>query len=188
MQAVSIDYLANRMSIADLINGWMRRDLAQWDALRELFHPDGVIEITWFEGPFNKFVDASMRMGASDLRTKHFIGAPAVTFQGDKALVETNAMIVAENVELGLGCESHNRFFDRVEKRNGEWKIVRRESIYDMGSFDIDQELVAKHPREYAPLAYLLEKSGFPVQRVFATKDSDAEKALKAAGKDWLES
>ncbi len=195
MQAVSMSYLANRMSITDLINGWIHRDLAQWDALRKLFHPDGVIEITWFEGRFADFVDASMRMGASDLRTKHFIGAPVVTFEGDKALVETNAMIVAENVKLGLGCESHNRFIDRIEKRDGEWKIVRRESIYDMGSFtfprgfvEIDAELVGKHPREYAPLAYLLEKSGFPVQRVFATKGSDAENAVKAAGRDWLKS
>lgn len=195
MQPVSMQYLADRLSIGDLINGWMHRDLAEWAELRTLFHPDGVIEVTWFEGPFNQFVDASMRMGASDLRTKHFIGAPVVTFRGDKALVETNAMIVGENVKLGLGCESHNRFFDRVEKRNGEWKIVKRESVYDMGSFtfprgvvDIDLELAAKNPREYAALGYVLEKSGFPVQRIFATKGSDAEKAMKEAGRSWLES
>lgn len=195
MQTVSKEYLADRLSINDLINGWIHRDLAQWDELRKLFHPDGVIEITWFEGLFSEFVDASARMGASDLRTKHFIGMPVVSFLGDKALVETNAMIVGENVKLGLGCESHNRFFDWVEKRDGEWKIVKRQSVYDMGSFtfpqgvvDIDPKIVAKNPREYTALGYLLEKSGFPVGRVFATKGSDAEKAMKAAGKVWLES
>jgi hypothetical protein len=188
-------YLEDRLAIADLMTGWIHRDLAQWDAMRELFHPDGVIEVTWFEGLASDFINASMGMGQSDLRTKHFIGAPVVTFEGDKAIVETNAIIVGENVRLGLGCESHNRFFDRVEKRNGAWKIVNRQSVYDMGSFtfprgmiEVEGEVVACHPREYAPLAYLLEKSGFPVKRRFATKGSDLEKTMKASGEAWLKS
>lgn len=186
-------YPEDRLSIADLMTGWIHRDLAQWDELRELFHSDGTIEITWFDGRFSDFVDGSMKMGASDLRTKHFIAGPVVEFNGNKAIVETNAMIVGENVRLGLGCSSHNRFYDRVEKRNGAWKIVRRQSIYDMGSFtfprgivEIDAAAVEKHPREYAPLAYLLEKSGFPVQKTFATKGSDLEKRMKAEGQAWL--
>ena len=55
--------LQDRMDIADLMTGWIHRDLAQWDDLRTLFHPDGEIEITWFEGKASDFVDASMRMG-----------------------------------------------------------------------------------------------------------------------------
>lgn len=186
-------YWEDRLSIADLMTGWIHRDLAQWDSLRELFHPDGTIEITWFEGLFSDFVDGSIRMGASDLRTKHFVAGPVVSFQGDKAIVETNAIIVGENVRLGLGCSSHNRFYDRVEKRNGVWKIVKRQSVYDMGSFtftrgvvDIDTERVERYPREYAPLAYLLEVSGFPVQKTFATKGSELERTMKEEGQAWL--
>jgi hypothetical protein len=186
-------YWEDRLNIADLMTGWMRRDLAQWESLRELFHPDGTIEVTWFEGNFSDFVDASMRMGASDFKNKHFIASPVVTFRGDKAIVETNAMIVGESIKLGLGCVSHNRFYDLVEKRDGAWKIVKRQSIYDMGSFtfprgatEIDQHTVQRYPREYAPLAYLLDKSGFPVNRVFATKGSDLEKSMKADGEAWL--
>ena len=80
-----------------------------------------------------------------------------------------------------------------MEKRDGVWRIVKRQSIYDMGNFtfpvgvvDIDQTTVAKYPREYAALAYLLEKSGFPVKRVFATKFSQQEQEMKAKGKQWL--
>ncbi len=185
--------LEDRLNIADLMTAWMHRDLAQWDSLRGLFHPDGIIEVTWFEGQFSQFVDASMRMGTSDLRTKHLIGAPVVIFQGNKALVETNAIIVGENVRLGLGCHAHNRFYDLVEKRDGVWKILKRQSIYDMASFafsrgvfELDADLLQRYPREYAPLAYLLEGCGFPVRRVFATKGSDLERSMKAAGQDWL--
>lgn len=188
-------YLEDRQQITDLLTGWIHRDLGEWEQLRDLFHPDGTIEITWFEGLASDFVDGSIRMGVSDARTKHLIGTPVVTFNADatKAIVETNAMIIAENVKLNIGCTTHNRFYDMAEKRNGVWKLFHRQSIYDMGSFtfplgivDIDQETVAKYPREYAALAYLLDKSGFPVNRVFATRGSNLEKQMKAAGQRWL--
>jgi hypothetical protein len=188
-------YLQDRQDIANLMMGWMYRDLSQWDRLRALFHPDGTIEVTWFEGLASDFVDGSMRMGASDLKTKHVITPPIVTFNGGRAIVETNAIIVGENVRLGIGCSSHNRFYDLVERRRGTWKIVRRQSIYDMGSFtfprghyEVDAETVQRYPREYAALAYVLEKSGFPVKRIFATRGGDLEASMKAAGQTWLNS
>ena len=189
------NYLDDRLQITDLLTGWMHRDLGQWEQLRNLFHPDGTIEITWFEGLASNFVDGSMRMGASDVRTKHLIGTPVVTFNANatRAIVETNAMIIGENVKLNLGCIGHNRFYDMAEKRDGVWKLFHRQSIYDMASFTfplgmvaIDQSMVGKYPREYAALAYLLEKSGFPVQRVFATRGSILEQQMKASGARWL--
>jgi hypothetical protein len=45
----------DRLAIADLMTGWIHRDLAQWDQLRELSHPEGTIEVTWFEGLFTEF-------------------------------------------------------------------------------------------------------------------------------------
>lgn len=186
---------SDRQQLNDLMNSWIHRDLGEWAQLRNLFHPDGTIEITWFEGLASDFVNGSMRMGASDLRTKHLIVSPQVTFNaaGNKALLETNAIIIAENVKLNLGCESHNRFYDLAEKRDGDWKLFHRQSIYDMGTFtfpqgivEIDPATVAKYPREYAALAYLLEKSGFPLGREFATRGSKLEADMKAAGQHWL--
>lgn len=184
-----------RQQLNDLINGWMHRDLGEWAQLRDLFHPDGTIEITWFEGLGSDFVEGSMRMGASDLRTKHLIATPAVTFNatGSKAILETNAIIIAENVKLNIGCECHNRFYDLAEKRDGVWRLFHRQSVYGMGTFTfpmgpvaIDQSIVAKYPREYAALAYLLEQSGFPLGRVFATRGSELETTMKAEAKRWL--
>jgi SnoaL-like domain len=187
--------VSDRLAIADLINSWMFRDQGEWQKLRWLFHADGVIEVTWFEGLFSDFVDASARMGTSRLRTKHLIGTPAVTFDGERAIAETNAMIVGEHIELALGCCVHNRFYDQVEKREGAWRIVKRQSIYDMGGFtfpqglvEVDRAVTARYPREYAALAYLLEKGGYPVNRLFATKGSELERAMKAAGEAWLRS
>lgn len=187
--------LQDRQDIADLMTGWIHRDLGEWERLRGLFHPDGRIEITWFEGLASDFVDASVRMGDSDFRTKHLITAPVVTFSADArhAVSETNALIVGENVRLGLGCNAHNRFIDRLEKREGVWRILDRKSVYDFGSFtfpaglvEIDREAVAGYPREYAALAHLLDLSGFPVQRIFATKGSELEQEIKQSAMHWL--
>ncbi|MCT4704380.1 nuclear transport factor 2 family protein [Enterobacteriaceae bacterium H11S18] len=191
----NVQYLADRLAIGDLLNGWIYRDQSQWDELAKLFHPDGTIEVTWFEGLASEFIKGSMRMGESDIGTKHLIGVPTVTFNAaqNKALAITNAMIIGQNSKLALGATCHNRFFDMIEKRNGEWKILRRQVVYDFGSFDfplgfveIDREAAASYPLAYAPLAYMLEKSGFPVQRVFATKGSELEKTLQKETAAWL--
>ncbi|GAA2332596.1 nuclear transport factor 2 family protein [Streptomyces kunmingensis] len=187
--------LQDRQDIADLMTGWIHRDHGQWDRLRDLFHLDARIEITWFEGLAHDFVEASARMGASDFRTKHLITAPVVTFSGDgsRAVSETNAVIIGENVSLDLGCDGHNRFIDRLERRDGVWRICDRKSVYDFAGFtfprgpvDVDRSAVAKHPREYAALAHLLELSGFPVTRTFATRGSTLEEKIKGSAFDWL--
>jgi hypothetical protein len=188
-----IEDLESRQAIADLMTGWMHRDLAEWDQLLALFHPDATIAFTWFEGKFTDFVDASKKMRQSNFKSKHLIGFPVITFNGDKAISETNAVIIGDNATLELGFVAHNRFYDLVEKRRGTWKILKRQSIYDCAYFtftskgiDIDRSEFQKHPREYASLAYLIEKSGYPVQRVFATKGSDLEKKMKQDAQLWM--
>ncbi|KVH69814.1 hypothetical protein WJ41_18405 [Burkholderia ubonensis] len=159
-------HIEAHLAISDLMAGWMYRDLASWDNLADLFHPDATIEVTWFEGPVADFIAGSRMMGGSALHAKHLIGQPIIEFNGTKAL---------------------------VEKRDGAWKIVRRQSIYDMGGFTfplsiepIDGDVVERFPPEYAALAYLLEKSGFPVRRVFATRGSALETDMKQRGGAWL--
>ena len=156
--------------------------------------PDGVIKIAWFQGLASEFIDASARMGKeSDLRAKHVISSPLTLFNGDRAVVETNVLLVSQNPTLKLGALGHSRFFDRVERRDGAWRIVHRQSIYDMASFmfpagpvEIDDEAVARHPLEYSAIAYMLEKSGFSVNGTFATKGSDVESAARTAAETWL--
>jgi hypothetical protein len=87
--------LQDRQDIADLMTGRIHRDLGEWDWLKGLFHPDGQIEITWFEGPAYDFVNVSAQMGDSAFRTKHLITAAVVTFSADgtRAVSETNAAL-----------------------------------------------------------------------------------------------
>ena len=183
----------DRAAIAQLVNLWMYRDLGRWDELLDLFHPDATIEVAWFEGRFVDFVEGSKKMGSSDIRSKHFIGNPLVTFNGSRAIAETNAMIVGDNPKMRLGYTSHNRFYDWVERREGRWKILKRQSIYDMCGFnypcgivDVDRGKVDGYPSEYSALAYVVEASGFPIKRVFPIRNSDQEAGIRSAGEAWL--
>ena len=193
--------IADRLAIADLMTGWIHRDLGDWDALHDLFTPDATIEITWFRGAARDFVDGSRRMGAGGLRTKHLITAPVVTFSTThpgRAFVETNAAIVAEHPDLCLGTTTHNRFLDRVVAcDDGRWRLARRDSSYDLGhvtyplgvdaAAPIDRVAMSRFPVEYASLAYLLEAAGFPVTGTFPTRGSDLEAEIRRSGLAWLD-
>lgn len=185
--------LEDKSEIATLMSGWLHRDLSQWDALAALFHPEATIEITWFRGPAADFVRRSKAMGASALTTRHFIGMPQLTFSGTKALAETPAIIVIQNHALGLGATTHSRFLDRVEQRDGGWRILERHCSYDISTIDfprgpvvLDRQKLDRHPFEYAPLAYLLESGGFPVDGKFPTRGSTLETTLKNHARNWL--
>ncbi|MFE0027426.1 hypothetical protein [Amycolatopsis sp. NPDC059021] len=55
------------------------------------------------------------------------------------------------------------------------------------GAPEIDaQALSARHPREYAALAYLLETAGHPVTGTYPTRFGDQEAAILEAGNAWL--
>lgn len=187
----------DKVAIGELINGWIYRDTAQWDKLAALFAPDATIEVTWFEGKASDFIQASRGMGKSAISSKHFIGAPIITFSADgqRAVTETNAMIIAMNESIRLGATVHNRFLDNLQRINGEWKICQRQVVYDCGSFDfpagvvdIDPQVVSQFPLAYAPLGYLLHSGGYAVQRVFATRNSPLEEQIRRDGERWLKS
>ncbi|MEZ0110411.1 hypothetical protein ABH920_004426 [Catenulispora sp. EB89] len=194
---MSDDRTQDRQAISDLMTGWIHRDRQDWEALATLFHPDATLRILWFDGKALDFVEGSRRMSHGPLRSKHFIGAPTVEFAGDRAFVETNAILLADHTELGIGATVHNRFLDRVSRRDGVWRIEHRDSVYDMGGFtfpfgtraaeDIDSDdLRSRHPREYAALAYLLESTGASVAGPFPTRFSDQEQAILDAARAWL--
>lgn len=103
-------------------------------------------------------------------------------------------MVLAENIALGLGSTTQNRFLDRVEMRDGAWRILRQEGNYAMSGFtvlttppEIDEEEVRGHPRGYVALAYLLERSGFPLAGEYPTRGSALEAHIKAACLAWLD-
>ncbi|MFE9326732.1 nuclear transport factor 2 family protein [Nocardia sp. NPDC052278] len=183
----------DRVAIADLIAAWIHRDNHDSDKLAATFHDDATISVSWFTGTVNDFLSANPLGTANSMLSKHFVGYPYMTVGKDRALAETNVMIPCDSVQVGFGCTVHARFFDRISRRDGVWRIEQRNAIYDVaditfpdGPVEIDRDALARYPREYAAFAYFMDKLGVTFTEILPTRGSEKEAAIKESGQQWL--
>ena len=188
----------DRSDISQLMYKWgFYRDHGMWDELRTTFHPEGQIQVTWFTGKFSEFVDASIKMAEGGAESVHQIKPSIVDVVGDRAIAITPASITARanpGVELDLSSEAY--FFDFVERRDGDWKILRRICIYQKDRMDtvlpsfrfwlmswfIDTET---YDPAYKFLGSALAMQGYTIgQQV--VDNTDQSRALYAEGQTWL--
>ena len=173
------------------------RDQARWDELRTAFHPEGTINVTWFHGLFTDFVAASIEMRKRRTGSKHWIGGSLIRLEGDRALSETNVMIMGRSVvhDIEVDTVAYGRFFDLVERRAGVWRILRREAIYEKDRVDpvvagtrvpFDANKLAGFPPPYRHLAYSLSSQGFTVSPDLPTNDSAPLQKVYAQGEAWI--
>lgn len=131
--------LADKQACAELIQAWgLARDQGRWADLAATFAPDGEIAVSWFRGPFGKFVDACRESFATGARSKHLIWPSLVHVVDDRAVAETNvAILVRQSIDgVLVDLTSYARFLDRLERRAGRWLIVERTAIYERDRLD----------------------------------------------------
>lgn len=188
----------DRSDISQLVYRWgFYRDHSMWDELRGTFHPEGEIQVTWFTGKFSEFVDASIDMAAGGVDSVHLMKPSIVDVVEDRAISITSASITARaNASVELDLTSHAYFFDFVERRDGEWKILRRICVYQKDRMDsvlpsirfwfmswfIDTD---KFDPAYKFLGAGMEMGGYTVSPQVVDK-TDASRALYQDGQDWL--
>jgi len=87
----SITSISDRESICELIHAWAyHRDRGNWEKLKNTFWPEGTISISWFDGPFQQFVDSSREMADTGVQSKHIIADPFIKIIGHRAVSEAN--------------------------------------------------------------------------------------------------
>ena len=69
------------------------RDLGRWDDMRDCFHPDSEIRISWFRGNGADFVTGSIDMARRNVLAKHRLSPIRVTLSGDRAVCTMSAII-----------------------------------------------------------------------------------------------
>lgn len=187
-----------RSDISQLMYKWgFYRDHGMWNELRNTFHPDGTIQVTWFIGEFSDFVDASIKMAEGGIESIHIMKPSIVDVVGDRAIAITPASITARanpGVEIDLSSEAY--FFDFVERRNGEWKILRRVAVYQKDRIDSVYPSIRFwvmswflntddfHPA-YKFLGAAMSQQGYTVHPQVVDK-TDESRALYAEGQSWL--
>ena len=117
------------------------RDLGEYDTMRDCFHDDATVAVSWFDGPFLEFWEATKKLRGNlkpTERSKHWIGSYRTDINGDRAVMETDVLLFARDEIDGhlFDYTAWMRFHDRAEKRGGVWRIAKWVAIYDRDRFD----------------------------------------------------
>ena len=135
-----MDDLEDKYACAELIQSWgLYRDQGKWPELLATFSPDGQISVSWFSGAFSEFVERSRLGFEAGQRSKHQIFPPLVRLAGDRAVAETNVVILVRQKIGGVLTDmtSFARFLDRLERTSSaEWRIAERTAIYERDRLD----------------------------------------------------
>ena len=193
-----LDHLESKLEIREVVERWaVWRDAGDWDRFADVWHDDGYMTATWFQGSFRDFITVSRQGFEAGVRILHFLGGSAIEVTGDRAIAQTkmtiNQRAEVHGVEVDVICAG--RFYDFFERRASTWAIVRRQPIYERDRMDpvdpaatlvLDAEKLNSLPYGYRHLAYLQTELGFDVKTGLPELTGGAVERLQAEGTAWL--
>lgn len=191
--------LQDRLAIIETVHNWaLWRDAGDWERFRSVWHEDGWMTATWFQGPAEKFIEVSKAGFDKGVNILHFLGGTSVDLAGQRAIAQTKMTIsqraTVEGVPVDVVCTG--RFYDFFEERKKKWAIVRRQPIYEKDRMDpvdpaaklhLDPELLGRFPEGYRHLAYLQTRIGYTIKLDLPQLKGPVVEALYAHGRAWLE-
>jgi len=192
------DSAADKIAIRELVEQWaVWRDARLWDRFRTVWHAEGRMMATWFQGGFEEFIKVNDEGWARGVRILHFLGGSAVEVAGNRGIAQTKMTISQRAPVEGVICDvvCTGRFYDFFEKRDGRWGLVLRQPIYEKDRIDpvapasklvLDQDLLKSFPEGYRHLAYLQSKIGYKVKTDMPGVDGPELDRLYARGARWL--
>jgi hypothetical protein len=195
--------LLDRLAIRDLVENWaVWRDAGDWERFATVWHEEGWMSATWFQGPARDFMRVSQEGFARGVRILHFLGGTSIDLAGERAVAQTKMTISQRALVHDVLCDvvCTGRFYDFLEKRQdrsglGKWGIVRRQPIYEKDRIDpvdpaaklqLDQKALAALPEGYRHLAYMQELIGYKVKRDMPGLVGPEVETLYGEGREWL--
>src|ERR1044071_1387917 len=157
----------DRREIRELIENWVVwRDAGDWERFATVWHDDGAMMATWFQGPAAEFIRVTKEGWARGVSILHFLGGMSIDLAGDRAVAQTKMTISQRGGVHGVlgDVVCPGRFYDFLERRSERWGLVLRQPIYEKDRIDpvdpaarlaLDATKVAELPARYRPLAYI---------------------------------
>jgi hypothetical protein len=189
---------ADRVAIRELIENWaLWRDAGDWERFATVWHEDGLMMATWFQGPARDFIAVSREGFDRGVRILHFLGGCSVDVSADRAIAQTKMTITQRTDVDGVECDivCTGRFYDFLERRGGRWGLVLRQPIYEQDRIasvcgvpvpELDADLLARFPVGYRHLAYVQCRIGYDVKRDMPGLTGPAVERLYLRGTRWL--
>jgi hypothetical protein len=190
--------LANELEIRRLVEQWaVWRDAGDWERFATVWHPDGVMMATWFQGPFRDFIRVTREGWDKGVSILHFLGGSAIEVADERAIAQTKMTISQRGPVHGVPCDvvCTGRFYDFVTRHEGRWKLLHRQPIYEKDRIDpidpaarleLDPERLARMPEGYRHLAYIQTGIGYQVKMDMPMLKGPQVQALYARGEQWL--
>ena len=194
--------LRDELEIRQMVERWaVWRDAGDWDRFATVWHPEGVMMATWFQGPFRDFIRVTQEGWAKGVSILHFLGGSAVEVAGDQAIAQTKMTIsqrcMVEGSDGPVLCDvvCTGRFYDFVTRHEGQWKLLHRQPIYEKDRIDpvdstavlkLDQQALAGFPEGYRHLAYIQTRIGYKVKMDMPMLKGDGVQQLYQRGSRWL--
>jgi hypothetical protein len=189
---------AERQAIREVIENWVLwRDAGDWERFATVWHDDGWMTATWFQGPAKDFIAVSREGFEKGVNILHFLGGFTCDVRDSRAVSQVKMTIhqraPVHDVLVDVVCTG--RFYDFLEKRDGRWGIVRRQPIYEKDRMDpvdpaarlaLDAALLSSFPEGYRHLAYLQSSIGFTVKQGLPGLRGPAVAKLYGEGAAWL--
>lgn len=190
--------LHDELLIRRMIERWaVWRDAGDWERFDTVWHPDGVMMATWFQGPFADFIRVTKEGWAKGVSILHFLGGSAIEVAGDRAIAQTKMTISQRGLVEGVPCDivCTGRFYDFVVRHQGEWKLLHRQPIYEKDRIDpidpaavpvLDAAKLATFPEGYRHLAYIQTGIGYTVKMDMPMLKGPVVDELYRRGARWL--
>lgn len=179
------------------------RDHGEWETMRSCFHPDATVLVSWFSGTAANFVERTVAMTNErrpEERSKHWFGNTRTKIKGDRAILETDALVLGRDFLDGhlFDFTIYGRMYDRIERRQGVWRILRMVFVYDKDRLDpvvpgsvpaayFDKMPVIGPDSGVAFMRFRQTKKGRTVPPDIIIGGSDGERRLKQDAEAWLE-
>ena len=190
--------LEEELQIRRLIERWaVWRDAGDWERFASVWHPDGVMMATWFQGPYADFIRVTREGWAKGVSILHFLGGSAIEVVAERAIAQTKMTISQRGPVEGVLCDvvCTGRFHDLVLKHQGQWKLLHRQTIYEKDRIDpvdpaatvvLDRDALAAFPEGYRHLAYIQSRIGYTVKLDMPMLKGPEVESLIRRGARWL--
>jgi len=126
--------LIDRQKIRDVLVRYCRGvDRGDRELLKSVYFDDAIDEHGMFTGRGVDFADYIVDY-LKDIPCQHVIANHTCDLRGDVAHTETYCISFSR--ADGVDATVYNRYVDRFEKRNGEWRIAHRRVVLDLTRLD----------------------------------------------------
>jgi len=129
-----LEYAADRLEIQDCLTRFSRgMDRFDRDLYLSAFHADAEVAAGPYVGDAAGCYDWAVPMHeAGQILTHHSLLNQTVDIDGDTAHCETYYLFVGRNRDESMWMAG-GRYIDRMERRDGAWKIALRTNVIEWG-------------------------------------------------------